>query len=223
MSDKERGFYTKYAVKRLNDPTGKHRECEYYVLDLVHDRHAAPAMLAYSDSCEAEFPALANDLRDRAASVPKAAPRLALPSDIIALAVRAALGAKAGNVTLDGDLSAKDWEAMYLAQCEATDETAKRFQHIKEAKADATLKARIAELERDLAAVNRRLTDANGAPVLAMRNAALAAKAALDDCTHFDCIADRERTGYSCCAGGHLARTVVKAILGTDRLETIDG
>ena len=68
-SDQERGLYRKYRVERLNDPIGKHSGCEYYVLDLMHDKHAAPALLAYAASCEAEFPALAGDLRDKARAV----------------------------------------------------------------------------------------------------------------------------------------------------------
>lgn len=78
-SDNERGLYEKYHVERLNDPAGKHAECEYYVLDLVHDRHAAPALLAYADSCVNEFPELAEDLRAEAAEIPNAAPYLVDP------------------------------------------------------------------------------------------------------------------------------------------------
>lgn len=79
MSDQERGLYRKYNVERLNDPAGKHAECEYYVLDLVHDRHAAPALLAYADSCVNEFPELAEDLRHEASEIPNAAPYLVDP------------------------------------------------------------------------------------------------------------------------------------------------
>jgi len=61
--DAERGIYDKYRVQRLNDSTNKHAECSYFVLDLVHDRHAKAALEAYADSCEAEFPELARDLR----------------------------------------------------------------------------------------------------------------------------------------------------------------
>jgi hypothetical protein len=42
--------------------------------------------------------------------------------------------------------------------------------------------------------------------------AATAAKAELDNCTHPDCEATREAKGFSSCAGGHLARRVVKVI-----------
>jgi hypothetical protein len=61
--DAKLGLYRKYDVRRLNDPTGKHAACHYYVLDLNHDRFAGPALRAYADACEAEFPALATDLR----------------------------------------------------------------------------------------------------------------------------------------------------------------
>jgi len=67
VTDLERGIYRKYEVRRLNDPTGKHAECEYYVLDWKHDKFTIPAVLAYAAACEAEFPELARDLRARAA------------------------------------------------------------------------------------------------------------------------------------------------------------
>ena len=62
-TDYQRGLYRKYDVTRREDPTGKHITCLYYVLDLDHDRHAIPALRAYADSCESEYPALAADLR----------------------------------------------------------------------------------------------------------------------------------------------------------------
>jgi len=63
-TDAQRGLYHKYNVVRLDDSTGKHTDCSYYILDLVHDRHAIPALRAYADSCESEYPWLAVDLRD---------------------------------------------------------------------------------------------------------------------------------------------------------------
>ena len=62
MSDQERGLYQKYLVKRLNDPTGKHTDCPYFVLDIKHDLHSRVALAAYIASCEAEYPQLAADL-----------------------------------------------------------------------------------------------------------------------------------------------------------------
>jgi hypothetical protein len=63
--DREKGWYEKYYVARLNDETGKHERCEFFVLDLVHDRHARMAMLAYAASCGDEYPSLAVDIIDR--------------------------------------------------------------------------------------------------------------------------------------------------------------
>lgn len=65
MGDKSRGMYRKFWVKRTdgNDGPGKkHDGCEYFVLDLTHDPHAIPAVLAYADSCKEEYPALARDI-----------------------------------------------------------------------------------------------------------------------------------------------------------------
>lgn len=61
--DRARGLYQKYQVWRVNDLNGKHARCSYFVLDPHHDRHAAAALKAYADSCETEYPVLADDLR----------------------------------------------------------------------------------------------------------------------------------------------------------------
>ncbi len=66
--DKKHGLYRKYRVQRLGDREKKHRDCEYYVLDLVHDRHAPAALDAYAGSCAAEYPQLAKDLRAKASA-----------------------------------------------------------------------------------------------------------------------------------------------------------
>lgn len=61
--DKKRGLYNKYNVSRTDgDPENKHAACRYFVLDLDHDPHALPALRAYIESCEREYPALAADL-----------------------------------------------------------------------------------------------------------------------------------------------------------------
>lgn len=65
--DRERGLYQKYRVERLNDATGKHRVCRYYVLDLTHDRFSAVALRAYAGACASEYPALARALQFQAA------------------------------------------------------------------------------------------------------------------------------------------------------------
>lgn len=72
QSDTERGLYDKFAVARMDGRSEygeKHWNCEYFVLDLTHDPHAGPALLAYADSCEERFPELAKDLRSKAADI----------------------------------------------------------------------------------------------------------------------------------------------------------
>ena len=64
LKDEERGLYNKYVVSRVGDPTGKHSRCQYFVLDLNHDKHARLALHAYIDSCRQEYPELAKDLSD---------------------------------------------------------------------------------------------------------------------------------------------------------------
>ena len=61
------GLYRKFVVRRV-DESPKHSCCDYFVLDWVHDPFAVPAALAYADACEDDFPELATDLRERAAS-----------------------------------------------------------------------------------------------------------------------------------------------------------
>jgi len=63
--DEERGVYRKYDVRRVDGssgPGGKHEHCLYFVLDLVHDEFAAPALAAYAQACRGEFPVLSREL-----------------------------------------------------------------------------------------------------------------------------------------------------------------
>ena len=71
FTDQERGFYQKYHVQRLDDPTGKHDECKYFVLDLTHghDPFVAPALRAYAMACRVEYPLLFEDLLKIAAAM----------------------------------------------------------------------------------------------------------------------------------------------------------
>jgi hypothetical protein len=65
-SNNEKGVYRKFHVERTDgqsNPGQKHDGCEYFVLDATHDPHAKAALLAYADSCEAKYPALARDAR----------------------------------------------------------------------------------------------------------------------------------------------------------------
>lgn len=72
MSDTTRGLHNKYVVVRTDGSSvegGKHHGCRYFVLDLDHDQHAVPALLAYARSCVLDSPQLAADLWDVAADV----------------------------------------------------------------------------------------------------------------------------------------------------------
>ncbi|MCR4341898.1 MAG: hypothetical protein NUW01_18635 [Gemmatimonadaceae bacterium] len=72
MGDSTRGLYNKFKNIERTDgqsgPGGKHEHCDYFVLDVTHDKHAGPALLAYAESCKAEYPLLAQDLLKIAAS-----------------------------------------------------------------------------------------------------------------------------------------------------------
>lgn len=69
MNRKTTGLYNKFRIERTDGksaPGEKHSGCDYFVLDITHDEHAKAALLAYADSCAADYPALAADLRDKA-------------------------------------------------------------------------------------------------------------------------------------------------------------
>lgn len=65
MGDKTKGLYNKFIVQRTDGQNAegqKHHGCDYFVLDLTHDKHALPALLAYAEACQEEHPLLAKDL-----------------------------------------------------------------------------------------------------------------------------------------------------------------
>src|ERR1700758_3049829 len=66
VADKrEAGLYNKFHIERTDGssaPGGKHETCKYFVLDVHCDQHAIPALMAYADSCKADYPLLARDL-----------------------------------------------------------------------------------------------------------------------------------------------------------------
>lgn len=67
MSD---GLHQKYNVQRVNDETGKHDDCRYFVLDPQHDRLALEALHFYSRIArESGYLALADDLLARVRQV----------------------------------------------------------------------------------------------------------------------------------------------------------
>lgn len=62
---KARGLYNKFTVTRTDgksEPGQKHADCEYFVLDLTHDKFAPSALRAYARACSGEYPFLAEDL-----------------------------------------------------------------------------------------------------------------------------------------------------------------
>ena len=68
MGDKTKGIYSKFVVKRidgLSEYGMKHYGCEYFVLDMNHDKFAIPALRAYADACVDEYPLLAADIRSK--------------------------------------------------------------------------------------------------------------------------------------------------------------
>lgn len=62
--DKVRGLYGKFHVERVIE-TPRHDDCEYFVLDMMHDAFALVALAAYAEACADEYPLLADDLRFR--------------------------------------------------------------------------------------------------------------------------------------------------------------
>lgn len=72
IGDKNRGLYRKYKVERMDggsDEGQKHEHCQYFVLDLTHDKHARLALYAYAESCRLEYPLLASDLVRKAGKI----------------------------------------------------------------------------------------------------------------------------------------------------------
>jgi hypothetical protein len=61
-----KGLYNKFEVKRTDgqsEPGQKHENCRYFVLDLDCDPYAIPAIQAYAEACDDEYPNLALDLQ----------------------------------------------------------------------------------------------------------------------------------------------------------------
>ena len=57
------GLESRYNVSKLNDPTGKHEECRYFVLDPQHDLYALQALKYYARIVEKAEPELSADLK----------------------------------------------------------------------------------------------------------------------------------------------------------------
>lgn len=56
------GLERRYFVQRVNDTSGKHSDCRYFVLDPTHDPLAVEALRTYSRAIRATNPTLADDL-----------------------------------------------------------------------------------------------------------------------------------------------------------------
>lgn len=92
QQQQDQGIYHKFNVSRVDgrDAVGeKHAACQAFVLDLDHDPHALPAMIAYAESCHTAYPRLAAELRAKATASITAAnqfvtvPDVTLPNGMI--------------------------------------------------------------------------------------------------------------------------------------------
>lgn len=69
MSNRKDGkLYRKFDVVRTDGesaPGKRHDGCDYFVLDLTHDKFARFAIESYASACEREFPILAADIMSK--------------------------------------------------------------------------------------------------------------------------------------------------------------
>jgi hypothetical protein len=66
VEDKRNKLQQKYYVERIDerDRAGGDRvDSKYFVLDYVHDPYSVPALEAYSQACDQDFPNLAAEIR----------------------------------------------------------------------------------------------------------------------------------------------------------------
>ena len=56
-----KGLYEKYRVSRV-DGRDEDYHADYFVLELISDKHARAAMLTYAKSCKEEKPLLAAEI-----------------------------------------------------------------------------------------------------------------------------------------------------------------
>ena len=65
INKRKLGLLERFKVERTDgstEPGGKHENCNFFVLDLAHDKFAYPALHAYAVACKKEYPELASDL-----------------------------------------------------------------------------------------------------------------------------------------------------------------
>lgn len=58
------GLESRYFVKKIEDPEGKHDDCRYFVLDPQHDENAWDALEQYAWNVRESNPELSADLYD---------------------------------------------------------------------------------------------------------------------------------------------------------------
>lgn len=65
--DRERGLYRKFDVRRVPPNPIAHPDCDYFVLDITHDKLAVFALRAYADAAERfGYQLLSDELRLKA-------------------------------------------------------------------------------------------------------------------------------------------------------------
>jgi hypothetical protein len=73
MADRRNtGLIHKFNVTRTDgqsEPGQKHDGCDYFVLDLTHDKFALNALIAYADVCRHDYPVLSMDLDEKIAKM----------------------------------------------------------------------------------------------------------------------------------------------------------
>ncbi len=72
------GLYAKFKTIERSDGRSaegeKHHGCQYFVLDITHDKFAPAALEAYAEGCQLEYPELARDLKRQARLTPTKEP-----------------------------------------------------------------------------------------------------------------------------------------------------
>lgn len=65
LDKRQRGLYRKFKVTRTDGSSRKgqkHYGCQYFVLDLTHDKFAKAALASYAQACQFEYPVLSQEL-----------------------------------------------------------------------------------------------------------------------------------------------------------------
>lgn len=119
IDKKSLGLFSKFNVTRTDGrdaPGEKHHGAEYFVLDMA-DKFAAPALTAYAEACQHEYPALSADLFRKASENELAAseyitvPEITLPNGLVVPSFRCAkfLSSRGHNDTPVSLFTASPW------------------------------------------------------------------------------------------------------------------